>query len=225
MFFNFRKKTPKTQKAPKTQKDFWDKEAESFDSIYGQDGRLKGFLNRVFRKDMEGRFSFVLDNALEHPSPRVLEIACGSGVYTLAFLKRGATHVTGVDLSPRMLKMAESRLSMFSGQYRLIEADFTKLSFSDPFDVVTAVGVFDYIEDPALFLKKMALCTRRVAIATFPRSGTWRAAVRFRRLQLKGCPVYFYDLETIKNHCSKCGMNIRKHEIIGQLHCLLLEPS
>ncbi|MCS3808754.1 class I SAM-dependent methyltransferase [Xanthomonas sp. 4461] len=41
----------------------------------------------------------------------VLDAGCGSGRYMLHALRRGARHVTGVDLSPQMLERARAELS------------------------------------------------------------------------------------------------------------------
>lgn len=41
---------------------------------------------------------------------RVLDAGCGSGRYLMHALQRGATHATGVDLSPQMLERATAEL-------------------------------------------------------------------------------------------------------------------
>lgn len=41
----------------------------------------------------------------------VLDAGCGSGRYMVHALRRGARHVTGVDLSPQMLQRAGSELA------------------------------------------------------------------------------------------------------------------
>ena len=38
---------------------------------------------------------------------RVLDLACGEGVYTRQFKREGAVAVTGVDISPGMIALAE----------------------------------------------------------------------------------------------------------------------
>ena len=38
----------------------------------------------------------------------VLDLACGEGVYTRQFMRAGAAAVTGVDISPAMITLAEA---------------------------------------------------------------------------------------------------------------------
>ena len=89
---------------------YWDNEALKFDSIYSEDGKVKGWLNKLLRRDMEERYIFTLNGARLNSRPRILEIGCGTGVHSKGFLDGGASMVTGVDLSPAMLKIAAARL-------------------------------------------------------------------------------------------------------------------
>ncbi|GHV44074.1 SAM-dependent methyltransferase [Synergistales bacterium] len=207
----------------KTQARYWDKEARSFDRIYAPDAGVKGVLNRMFRGDMEGRFRFALLHAALDSRPDILEIGCGSGVHTRAFLDYGAATVTGVDLSPQMLGIAKERLKKepgYEGRTTLIEGDFMSEGFDRTFDVATIIGVFDYISDHGAFLKKALELAPRV-IATFPRARTLRALIRRVRLYLKGCPVYFYSRSDIDGMAAACGAAVSEIEVIGQLYCVV----
>ncbi len=69
-----------------------------------------------------------------HPSARtVLELACGTG----SILKQLQPHyeVTGLDLSAPMLEVAAAKVS----DVRLVEADMTRFSLHERFDVVLCV--------------------------------------------------------------------------------------
>src|SRR5206468_2884444 len=55
------------------------------------------------------------------PTGDVLELACGSGVWTER-LQRSAASVTAVDAAPEMLARARTRLAS-SGSVRFVEAD------------------------------------------------------------------------------------------------------
>lgn len=205
-------------------KSYWSNEAERFDSIYEQSssGKVQGIQNRLFRRDMEGRFRFTLDHALTEPAPDILEIGCGTGVYTAALLKNGASFVTGIDLSERMLEIARRRLADFLGRFELIAADFMTVELKATFDISIIVGVFDYIESPQPFLHKAAAAARKSVIVTFPRAGTVRSCLRRCRLSLKGCPVYFYTKQDIEKLSDACGLLVKHYEKIGQLHCVVL---
>ncbi|MCL1941000.1 MAG: class I SAM-dependent methyltransferase [Synergistaceae bacterium] len=200
---------------------YWNNEAVKFNSIYHEDGKVKGWLNKLLRSDMEGRYIFALKGAHLDSRPNILEIGCGTGIHTKGFLDSGASSVTGVDLSPEMLKIAAVRLGKYESRFKLMEGDFLKLKFERAFDVVTAIGVFDYIADPLTFMKKAMSLTNRCFIASFPRSGTLRSRLRSIRLGLKGCPVYFYSEKQLTAMSDECGAVIAEHEIIGQLHCVI----
>ena len=207
--------------------EYWNTEAKNFDAIYDEDGTVKGWLNRLLRKDMEGRYFFALRGARLDSRPHMLEIGCGTGVHTRGFLDAGAASVTGIDLSAEMLKIAAERLKNYGDKVKLIEGDFMAADFDragvtkNSFDVVTAIGVFDYIADPLSFMKKALGLTRGCFIASFPRSGTLRSFIRTARLALKRCPVYFYSKKQLESMAEKCGARIEEYEIIGQLHCVV----
>jgi len=202
--------------------NYWNSEAQKFDSIYHENGKVKGWLNKLLRHDMEGRYFFTLTGAQLDTSPSILEIGCGTGIHSKGFLDRGASSVTGADLSTEMLKIAAVRLKQYEGRFKLLEGDFMKIEFERTFDVVTALGVFDYIEDPLNFMKKAMSLANRCFIVSFPRSGTLRSFIRSVRLGLKDCPVYFYSIEQIRSMTEECDAKIEKYEIIGQLHCVIL---
>ena len=203
--------------------NYWNKEAKDFDCIYHEDGRVRGWLNQLLRRDMEGRFFFTLAGACLDSNPHILEIGCGTGVHAKGYLDGGAASVTGVDFSSEMLKIASDRLRSHGDKARLIEDDFMKADFAGrTFDVVTALGVFDYVADPGPLFAKAINLTKGRFIASFPRSGTLRSYTRAIRLSLKRCPVYFYSKEQLVSMAGECGARIEKHEIIGQLHCAIV---
>jgi ubiquinone/menaquinone biosynthesis C-methylase UbiE len=206
---------------------YWDREAERFDRIYSAGGRVKGLHNRLFRSDMDGRLRFALLHAHPESGPDILEIGCGTGVHTVAYLDGGASSVTGVDLSRQMLAIASGRLEarpVHEGRAVLIQGDFMAERLGS-FDVVTAIGVFDYVEDPEAFMRKATRHATGSVIATFPRAGTFRACLRKLRLSINRCPVRFYTCDELHALAAACGARIAVHELIGQLHCVVIERS
>jgi 2-polyprenyl-3-methyl-5-hydroxy-6-metoxy-1,4-benzoquinol methylase len=209
----------------RTAKEYWNGEAENFDAIYNEDGSVRGPLNKLLRSDMEGRYRFARTHARLDSRPRILEAGCGTGIHIKGYLEGGASFVTGVDLSHAMLTIAAQRLEGYGDRVALIEGDFMELEFDAPFDVVTALGVFDYVAEPLDFLRKAMSLAKDAFIATFPRSGTLRSCLRRARLSLKGRPVYFYSEEKLRDMAEACGARINRHEIIGQLHCVVLTQN
>ena len=87
----------------------------------------------------------------------VLDIGCGAGVDTLiaAIMVGSKGHVTGIDLTPEMLKRATANLRKTSlKNVTFQEGSAERLSFPDEaFDVVISNGVFNLIPDKAKALR------------------------------------------------------------------------
>ena len=83
----------------------------------------------------------------------VLDIGCGAGVDTLvaAIMVGSEGHVTGIDLTPEMLKRATANLGKTSlKNVTFHEGSGEQLPFPDEaFDVVISNGVFNLIPDKA----------------------------------------------------------------------------
>ena len=90
------------------------------------------------------------------PEDIVLDVACGPGLLACAFA-RVARHVTGIDLTPRMLEQARTlqrthRLENVTWH----EGDVRTLPFQDAsFSIVTTRFTFHHFEDPLMVLKEM----------------------------------------------------------------------
>ena len=76
---------------------------------------------------------------------RVLDIGCGAG-YGSAELARAAATVTGVDLSPEAIALAESSYS--APNLRFLAASATSIPFPDAsFDLITCFEVIEHIHE------------------------------------------------------------------------------
>jgi ubiquinone/menaquinone biosynthesis C-methylase UbiE len=81
---------------------------------------------------------------------KVLDIGCGTGAL-LDQLQTCSTEVWGVDVSSEALKYCSLR-----GHAKLVLADATHVPFrSEYFDVVTAIGLIEHLEDDAAFLAEV----------------------------------------------------------------------
>ncbi|HEY8704263.1 MAG TPA: methyltransferase domain-containing protein [Gaiellaceae bacterium] len=84
---------------------------------------------------------------------RVLDIGCGSGRFAFELLEAGAQRVIGVDVSPAAIEAANARRGQSSSVDRL---DFRVMDLTDPdvrlpqVDLITALGVIEYFDAPAL---------------------------------------------------------------------------
>jgi ubiquinone/menaquinone biosynthesis C-methylase UbiE len=89
---------------------------------------------------------------------RVLDVGCGTGVITNELARRTRGVVTGVDIDPRMLALAQRE----AARARYQEGDALDLPFPDEhFDVVTCHFLLLWVPDPGLAMHEMARVTRR----------------------------------------------------------------
>jgi ubiquinone/menaquinone biosynthesis C-methylase UbiE len=123
----------------------------------------------VYREDLpRGFFSFEMRRRLElvtnqlaaqiqnMDNPDVLECGCGPGDI-LELLAPLRCKLTGLDLNQRYLNLAASRVPGAT----LIDGNVEQLPFPDAsFDVVYAVGVFQYLKDERAAAKEICRVTK-----------------------------------------------------------------
>jgi len=100
----------------------------------------------------EAVISTILDNSGIKPGIHVLDVACGTGVLFPDYLKRGAASITAIDLSPEMVKLAQSK---FPG-VRVICGDVESEDFGTQFDSVVVYNAFPHFPDPAHLIEVLA---------------------------------------------------------------------
>ena len=202
---------------------YWNDIAEQFDSIYtGNKSSFGRALDRWLRQDIFGRFDWVMRKAGDASKLTVCDIGCGSGRFVTELAKRGAKHVTGVDVAPEMIRLSKELVTKdgVADRCDFVVADVENWTTQEQFDFVIAIGFWDYIADPRSRLKKIRGITKGTFLSAWPRAETWRAPVRKVRLSLLGCPVYFYRHDDVRKLITEAGFTIRSEEIIGQLYCV-----
>jgi malonyl-CoA O-methyltransferase len=85
---------------------------------------------------------------------RILEIGCGTGVYTALLRKKypGAA-LTAVDISGEMIDEARRNVP---GQVEFMEADAERAEFDGRFGLVTSNASFHWFNEPGLAFKRFA---------------------------------------------------------------------
>lgn len=99
----------------------------------------------------------VLDAIGSVDGKRVLEIACGTGRFTVMLAERGA-NIVGLDISAAMLQQGrhKARNAGVSDHLEFIRGDAARLPFPDDyFDTVFAMRFFHLANTPASFLSEM----------------------------------------------------------------------
>lgn len=174
-------------------------QAATFDRLYGAGADGESLVQHVLRPALFTRRDAAVALVRERPGASVFDIGCGSGRVAELMLEAGAGRYVGVDFSAPMIELSAARLAPFADKVRLITGDFLAAAVDSEFDVVTALGFFDYIEDPAPFVRKMAALCRGVSIATFPRWDWFKGPIRhFRYERLNDCPIYDFSPREVR---------------------------
>lgn len=184
-------------------------DARRFDAIYEDDkGAITRWIDEVWRGVVRRRFDLTLDLLAPLAGKSVLDVGCGSGRYCIAYAQRGATRVLGVDFAAGMIELANEHASRYEVADR---CEFRAGLFPDAvpdgsFDASSAMGFFDYIEDPAPIIARMRELTRSTLIMSFPKSREWRVPIRRLRFKLSGCPLFLYSEAKVKQILSDAGV-------------------
>jgi ubiquinone/menaquinone biosynthesis C-methylase UbiE len=90
-----------------------------------------------------------------YPGRRLLEVGFGTGTDLLQFA-RGGARVTGVDLTPRSIDIAQRRFEVYGLKGQFLIGDGEYLSFPDAsFDVVYSFGVLHHTPDTARAIREV----------------------------------------------------------------------
>ncbi len=193
----------------KVQRRF-ERDARSFDAIYRLErSPFWRVVNTTLRKAVFERYAITFERAGDVTGMNVLDVGCGSGVYSVDFARRGARRVVGVDFSENMLALArgEAEQHRVADRCEFVQADFLELDLEETFDISIAMGVFDYVPDQVPFLRKMAALTTGEVIVAFPSHSLIREPARRLRYKLaaKG-DVFLYGKDDVERIAAEAGL-------------------
>jgi SAM-dependent methyltransferase len=180
--------------APERVRTRFEERAHQFDDLY-EDER---WLVRTLRPGLFRRRQLAVETVKAYASPRVLDVGCGSGrIGEFVLEQAGAQHYVGVDFSEPMIELARARLQRFGDRAELIVEDFLTAPLGDgPFDVVLALGLFDYLPDPHRFTRRMfdLAAPGGCVVGSFPTWSLVKGPIRKVRYEWIGdCPIFNYS--------------------------------
>ena len=177
--------------APERVRARFRQKAKQFDDLY-EDERL---LVRLLRPGLLRRRHLAVQTVRAYSQARVLDVGCGSGRIGEFVLEAGAGHYVGVDFSEPMIELARERLERFTTRAELHIEDFLVAHLEGPFDVILALGLFDYLPQPGPFIEKMSsLCAPGgCVVGSFPAFSPLKGPIRKVRYEWIGdCPIFNY---------------------------------
>lgn len=177
------------------------------------EGLYSGRLNRTTYNFLS-RFRGVqeLVAPLIQPGTTLLDLGCGTGDLLPFCIRKGASYC-GVDLSAKMIQRAEDLYGdeVKEGKARFLVDDCENLQFGDgEFDGVLAVGLLEYLPDPAACLQEIARVLKNggFCLVTVPYKDCIDSKLRsaLKPLALRLFPIYakFHKLALV-------GMSDVKH--------------
>ena len=198
-------------------REYFERCADRFDGFYRESsgGLLSRLAHAVFRKPgLTRRFEVAAQIVGDPRGKRILDLGCGSGVYSVYYAARGAD-VVGVDFSSRMLELAEHNAREEGASPRFLQGDFMSLDLAGPFDATLMIGVFDYVpaDARAKYLRRARELTRGPVIASIPKLfAPLQTPIRKLWLARQGAPVYFYTRASVRAFADAAEMSVRFHD-------------
>jgi len=191
-------------------------DAERFDAIYAdKKGPLERFIDNVWRGVVRKRLVLALERLAPMQGKTILDVGCGSGRFCFAYAQQGAKRVVGVDFAAPMIDIANDyakRLGVDDRcEFRV--GRFPEAVPDGPFDASTAMGFFDYIEDPVSLVRAMKEKTSGTMMMSFPKAIEWRVPIRRVRFLLAKCPLFLYTRKRIESILAAAG--ITNYEMIN----------
>ena len=89
----------------------------------------------------------ILDGACVSAGDSVLDVACGTGVLIPDYLSRGASHVTGIDISPAMAEIAKEKFSS-DDRVEILCGDAGALETTKRFDRIMIYNALPHFVSP-----------------------------------------------------------------------------
>ena len=96
--------------------------------------------------------STILDCAGVAADMDILDVACGTGVLFPDYLRRNVRHITAVDISPEMVKIARQKFP----QVEVLCADVETAVFDRQFDCIMVYNAFPHFPDPENLIRVLA---------------------------------------------------------------------
>jgi SAM-dependent methyltransferase len=173
---------------------YFDRHARAFDRV-----------SHVRRGPRRGR-ELAVSVVARHSAPEVLDVGCGPGRVAEAVIEAGAARYVGIDFSAQMLALARRRLEQEEA-VELIEGDFLDADVAGTFEVVLALGLFDYLEEPARAATWLRGHCSSTLVASFPRWDLVKAPLRHLYYALHGSPLFEYTEAGVEELLTDAGFS------------------
>lgn len=191
-------------------REHFNRHAKDFDRLYhiGRQSKFGRWFNRHFHADIAARYLAAIEHVRTTGAQSVLDVGCGPGHYLAALSRLQIPRIVGIDVSEQMLHLARQNQEIAeSHNIEVICADFATWESDEKFDVVLALGFFDYVANPADVLIRMREHSNSSVFASFPSRNAIRTPIRWIRRRVQGTRVYFYSEKKIDELAGLSGFS------------------
>ena len=102
----------------------------------------------------EAVIASILDHADIHPGLDILDVACGTGILIPDYLKRRASSITGIDISPNMIAEAEKKFRQ--PEVTLICTPAETYEPEKKFDAIMVYNALPHFRDPQALIAHLS---------------------------------------------------------------------
>lgn len=199
--------------------EHWEQTAQELSTFYKKERSvLRRAVEKIFNKGQAERIELTLRNCKNVRGKKILDIGFGLGQASGELIKREA-EVIGISSAPNKSTFAMSKHEI-EGIYVVICDPFFNHVFDEDFDISIALGLFDYVQNPLPYLKKMKLLTREKCIMSFSSKFAFQVPIRILWPRSRKCPVYFYTKKEIKRLLSPIFFRFKIKNISAGYHCV-----
>ena len=143
----------------------------------------------------------------------ILDVGCGDGTLIESLINESALRVRVEDIAISGLKEASSRLIGKSEIVESIVSDAHRPGDRSKYDLVLAIGVFDYSNDWPELLRSLLGRTRSVLIVDFPKAINFHTFLRHLWLQVNGIRLQAITRRQLDSLFEAVGVNAETIEL------------
>jgi SAM-dependent methyltransferase len=188
---------------------YFHRRASRFSAFYASEPVARA----LGRGPLFDRLRMAVEMSVAMSAKRVLDVGCGSGPLFTPLAEKGI-HVTGFDPAENMIALARRQAAAFPGLIDVEQRGWEQLDEVDAYDVAIALGVFDYVGEPAELLGRMGRAANH-AIASFPSPG-FRTNLRKMRYGARGVGVHGYPVDGYGALAARAGLEVVEQIPLGK---------
>lgn len=99
------------------------------------------------------KITHILEQTTLHKGLKILDVGCGTGILEQYLLTYSPNHITGIDISPRMIEQARSKYAVNTVDFRCVDVMELK---DEQFNFIIAYSVFPHFEQPEKLIAHLA---------------------------------------------------------------------